>query len=313
MKNKKIVITGGCGFIGSNLAYKLSQNNEVVILDDVSTGKMENIQKIMENEPLVLVKGSITDLELLKRTFDGVDYVFHMAAIPSVEESIKNPALTTEVNLKGTMNVLIASMVKDVRKIVYASSAAVYGNTPIVPVSEDVHPLPESPYGAQKLGGEHYCRVFNEIFGISATSLRYFNVYGPNQDPGSDYSPVIPKFISNIQNNIPPTIFGDGEQTRDFIFVDDVVSANILAAQNKASDGISINIACGKETSINDLASKLIELFGKEIESVHTDAREGEIRHSMADISRAKEVLSFEPKFTFGDGLRKTMEFFREE
>lgn len=311
MKNKRIAITGGCGFIGSNLAYALSKDNEVVILDDISTGSLENIQELIKNELITLIKGSITDLELLKGTFEGADYVFHLAAIPSVEESIKKPALTTEVNLKGTMNVLIASMEKGVKKMIYASSAAVYGNTPNIPITEDMQTSPESPYGAQKLGGEHYCRVFHEIFDISTTSLRYFNVYGPNQDPGSHYSPVIPKFISNIQKNIPPTIFGDGEQTRDFIFVEDIVYANILAAQNKASDGMSINIACGKETSINDLASKIIELSGKEIEIVHTDARQGEIRHSLADIYKAKEVLNFEPKSSFSEGLEKTMEFFQ--
>lgn len=311
MKNKRIAITGGCGFIGSNLAYALSKDNEVVILDDISTGSLENIQELIKNELITLIKGSITDLELLKGTFEGADYVFHLAAIPSVEVSIKKPALTTEVNLKGTMNVLIASMEKGVKKMIYASSAAVYGNTPNIPITEDMQTSPESPYGAQKLGGEHYCRVFHEIFDISTTSLRYFNVYGPNQDPGSHYSPVIPKFISNIQKNIPPTIFGDGEQTRDFIFVEDIVYANILAAQNKASDGMSINIACGKETSINDLASKIIELSGKEIEIVHTDARQGEIRHSLADIYKAKEVLNFEPKSSFSEGLEKTMEFFQ--
>lgn len=311
MKNKRIVITGGAGFIGSNLATALCEDNEVVILDDISTGKLENIDSLVRNELVTLVKGSITDIKLLKRTFEGAEYVFHLAAIASVAKSIENPDLTTEVNLTGTMNVLLACMDKGVKKVVNTSSASVYGNITTVPLAEDMPTYPESPYGAQKLGGEHYCRVFYEVYGIRSTSLRCFNVYGPNQDPGSEYSPVIPKFISDITKNTPPTIFGDGNQTRDFIFVEDVVHANILTAENSASDGTIINIACGKETSINDLASKIIELIGKDMEPIHSEEREGEIRRSIADISLAKKLLSFKPKFSLEEGLKITIEHFQ--
>ncbi|MEE9152325.1 MAG: SDR family oxidoreductase [Thermoplasmata archaeon] len=310
MRNKKIVITGGAGFIGSNMANALCDDNEVVILDDFLTGKMENIETLIKNELVTLVKGSVTEPEQLKRTFEGAEYVFHLAAIPSVAKSINDPALTTEVNLTGTMNVLIASLETEVKKVVIASSASVYGNISTLPLTEDMRTYPESPYGAQKLGGEHYCRVFNEIFGIATTSLRYFNVYGPNQDPGSEYSPVIPKFISNIAKNTPPTIFGHGDQTRDFIFVEDVVHANILAAKNTTSDGKVMNIACGQETSINHLASKIVELMGKEIEPVHAEARDGEILRSLADISKAKHLLKFEPGFSLEEGLKMTIEHF---
>lgn len=310
MRNKKIVITGGAGFIGSNMANALCDDNEVVILDDFLTGKMENIETLIKNELVTLVKGSVTEPEQLKRTFEGAEYVFHLAAIPSVAKSINDPALTTEVNLTGTMNVLIASLETGVKKVVIASSASVYGNISTLPLTEDMRTYPESPYGAQKLGGEHYCRVFNEIFGIATTSLRYFNVYGPNQDPGSEYSPVIPKFISNIAKNTPPTIFGHGDQTRDFIFVEDVVHANILAAKNTTSDGKVMNIACGQETSINHLASKIVELMGKEIEPVHAEARDGEILRSLADISKAKHLLKFEPRFSLEEGLKMTIEHF---
>lgn len=310
MRNKKIVITGGAGFIGSNMANALCDDNEVVILDDLLTGKMENIETLIKNELVTLVKGSVTEPEQLKRTFEGAEYVFHLAAIPSVAKSINDPALTTEVNLTGTMNVLIASLETGVKKVVIASSASVYGNISTLPLTEDMRTYPESPYGAQKLGGEHYCRVFNEIFGIATTSLRYFNVYGPNQDPGSEYSPVIPKFISNIAKNTPPTIFGHGDQTRDFIFVEDVVHANILAAKNTTSDGKVMNIACGQETSINHLASKIVELMGKEIEPVHAEARDGEILRSLADISKAKHLLKFEPRFSLEEGLKMTIEHF---
>ncbi len=311
MKNKRIVITGGAGFIGSNLTTALCENNEVVILDDISTGKLENIDSLVRKELVTLVKGSITDIELLKRTFEGAEYVFHLAAIPSVAKSIENPVLTTEVNLTGTLNVLIASGEKEVKKVVNTSSASVYGNITTVPLTEEMPTYPESPYGAQKLGGEHYCRVFYEVYDIPTTSLRCFNIYGPNQDPGSEYSPVIPKFIFDITKNSPPTIFGDGNQSRDFIFVEDIVRANILAAENSASDGKIINIACGNETSINDLASKIIELLGKDMEPKHAEEREGEIRRSIADISLAKKLLNFKPKFSLEEGLKITIEHFQ--
>jgi UDP-glucose 4-epimerase len=310
MRNKRIVITGGAGFIGSNLASAICEDNEVVILDDISTGKLKNIHDLIKSGSISLVKGDITDLELLKKNFEGAEYIFHLAAIPSVIKSVENPELTTEINLTGTMKVLIASLEKKVKKVVNISSASVYGNIKTVPLTEDMLPYPESPYGAQKLGGEHYCRVFNEIYGIATTSLRCFNIYGPNQDPGSEYSPVIPKFISDVNENVPPTIFGDGNQTRDFIFVKDVVSALILAAENNVSDGRIINIACGKETTINDLASKIIILMGKEIEPIHAKAREGEIRRSFADVTMAKKFLNFEPKFCLEEGLKVTIEHF---
>lgn len=311
MKNKRIVITGGAGFIGSNLATALCEDNEVVILDDISTGKSENIDRLIKNNLVTLVKGNITDIELLKSTFEGVEYVFHLAAIASVAQSVENPVFTTEVNVTGTMNVLIASKDKGVKKVVNTSSASVYGNITTIPLTEDMKTYPDSPYGAQKLGGEHYCRVFYEVYGIPSTSLRCFNVYGPNQDPGSEYSAVIPKFISDITKNTSPTIFGDGNQTRDFIFVEDVVQANILAAENSASNGKIINIACGKETSINDLASKIIKLIGKDMEPIHAEEREGDIRRSVADISLAKKLLSFKPKFSLDDGLKITIEHFQ--
>lgn len=310
MKNKKVVITGGCGFIGANLVYTLSKENEVVVIDDISTGKLENIDELIKSQEITLVKGDIRDLDLLKRTFSNSDYVFHLASIPSVIMSVKEPELTNEVNVTGTMNVLIAAKDSGVKKVIFASSAAVYGNIPTVPLDEDMSPLPDSPYGAQKLGGEHYLRVFYEIYGISTTSLRFFNVFGPKQDPKSEYSPVIPKFISCLAKNTPPVIFGDGNQTRDFIFVDDIVAANILAAENNASNGKSINIACGMETSVNDLALKIKDIMGKEIEPEHSEPKEGEIVRSLADISLAKTLLDFTPKFSLEDGLKITIEHF---
>jgi len=310
MKNKKVIITGGAGFIGSNLASALSKDNEVVIIDNIISGKMENISAMIKNELVSFVKGSVTHIDMLKRTFEGADYVFHLAAIPSVIKSVENPILTTEVNLTGTINVLIASVENQVKKVVYASSAAVYGNIDTLPLKEDLSLSPKSPYGAQKLGSEHYCRVFYEVYGQATTSLRFFNVYGPNQDPESEYSGVIPIFISNLIKDKPVIIYGDGNQTRDFIFVHDVVQANILAAENTASSGKSINIACGNEISINYLASKIIELMGVKRELKHVKAREGEIFRSLADITLAKQLLNFEPKYSLKKGLSLTIEYF---
>jgi UDP-glucose 4-epimerase len=310
MKNKKVVITGGCGFIGANLVYALFKDNEVVVIDDISTGKLENIDELIKNQEITLIKGDIRDLDLLKTTFSNADYIFHLASIPSVIMSIKEPELTNEVNITGTMNVLIAAKENGVKKVIFASSAAVYGNIPTVPLTEDMPPLPDSPYGAQKLGGEHYLRVFYEVYGIATTSLRFFNVFGPKQDPKSEYSPVIPKFITRLVKNTPPVIFGDGNQTRDFIFVEDIVNANILAAENSASNGKSINIACGMETSVNDLAQKIKDILGKDIRAEHIEPKEGEIIRSLADISLAQTLLGFKPKYSLEDGLKVTIEHF---
>jgi UDP-glucose 4-epimerase len=310
MKNSIVLITGGLGFIGSNLANALYEDNEVMILDDMSSGRIENVRELMDNESIELIEGSISDLELLNRVLEGVDYVFHLAAIPSVMESISSPQMTNSVNLTGTMNVLLASKDNNVKKVVYASSAAVYGDTDLVPLTESVPTRPESPYGAQKLASEHYLRVFYQVYGLATTTLRYFNVFGPNQDPNSEYSPVIPKFISLVQNNAPPTIFGDGKQTRDFIFVNDIVKANLLAAESPKSDGMTLNIACGKETSINDLAEMIIKMMGKDLQPEYASKREGEINRSYADTSLAKQLLDFSPEYSLENGLEATIEHF---
>lgn len=310
MQNSKILITGGLGFIGSNLAKALYEENELLILDDLSSGRMENISSLDDQENVKIVRGSITDFGLLNGILEGVDYVFHLAAIPSVIESITDPQMTNSVNLTGTMNVLLASKENQVKKVVYASSAAVYGNTDSVPISEDAPTRPESPYGAQKLASEHYLRVFYQVYGLATTTLRYFNVYGPNQDPKSQYSPVIPKFISIILKNRPPTIFGDGNQTRDFVFVKDIVKANILAAQSSLSNGRTINIAGGNEISINDLAENIITMTGKDLEAVHAQKRDGEIIRSFADITLAEQILDYKPGYSLNEGLKETMKHF---
>ncbi|PXF62155.1 MAG: GDP-mannose 4,6-dehydratase [Candidatus Methanogaster sp.] len=304
-----VVITGGCGFIGSNLAHELVEVDEVTVIDDLSTGRPENNEDLLDNENYRYVEGSITDLNLLKQVFDGVDYVFHQAAIPSVPRSIKDPAKTNEVNISGTLNVLIAADQEGVKKVVYASSSSVYGETPVLPKEEGMIPDPLSPYAVSKLAGEYYCKVFAEIYGLKTASLRYFNVYGPKQDPSSEYAAVIPKFITRVLNGKPPVICGDGEQTRDFTFVKDVVSANILAA-GSSKTGV-FNIGSGARVSVNELAAAVIEASatGTDPGILHAEPRDGDVRHSLADISRAKSI-GYEPSYALTDGLEETIRSF---
>lgn len=310
MKDKKIVITGGAGFIGSNMARTLSKENKVTVIDDLSTGYIKNIQGFIDSNAIGFVKGSITDLDLLQEIFKDVDYVFHEAAIPSVPRSIKDPISSNFVNVNGTLNVLVAARDNNVKKIVYASSSSVYGDTPTLPKKEDMQTYPLSPYAVCKLTGEYYCQIFNNIYSLPTASLRYFNVYGPRQDPLSEYAAVIPKFITCILNEESPIIYGDGEQTRDFTFIEDVVQANILAAESDAT-GV-FNIAGGKRISINDLVRSITVVTEKDIEPVYNDPRPGDILHSLADISKAKEQFHFNPKFTMDNGLEATVEWFRK-
>ena len=306
----KVVITGGCGFIGSNLAHELADENEVIVIDDLSTGRSENNEDLLNNENYRFVKGSITDLDLLKQIFDGADYVFHQAAIPSVPRSIKDPAKTNEVNISGTLNVLIAAEHNNVKKVVYASSSSVYGDTPALPKEEGMIPNPLSPYAVSKLTGEYYCKVWSDIYGLKTASLRYFNVYGPKQDPSSEYAAVIPKFITRVLNGEPPIIYGDGEQTRDFTFVKDVVSANILAAKSSGT-GI-FNIGGGQRISINELAETIIKASGTGTDPglTYMEPREGDVKHSLADIHRAESIIGYNPAYTLDDGLEETIRGF---
>lgn len=311
----RAVVTGGAGFIGSNLAEELAnRGTEVIILDDLATGKMENIADLLKSKSAEVrfVKGSVTNLELLKSIFndEDVDCVFHQAAIPSVQRSVEDPRVTNEVNVNGTLNVLIAAKECGVEKVVYASSSSVYGDTPELPKREDMKPNPKSPYAVSKLTGEEYCTVFAEVYGLKTVSLRYFNVYGPKQDPASEYAAVIPRFITRVLANKPPIIYGDGEQTRDFTFVKDVVHANILALASKRGEGV-FNIASGRRISVNELAHMIIRMTEKDLKPVYTEARKGEIKHSLADVSLAKEKLGYEPEYNLEEGLKETFLFQR--
>ena len=304
----KVVVTGGCGFIGSNIAEELIKKHYVVVIDDLSTGRIENIQSLQDKENFEFVRGNITDLGLLKQIFEDVDCIFHQAAIPSVQRSVENPLDTNEANIKGTLNVLIAARDCGVKKVVYASSSSVYGDTPELPKKENMRPNPQSPYAVSKLTGEYYCKVFSDIYGIKTICLRYFNVYGPKQNPASEYAAVIPRFINRVLNNQPPIIFGDGNQTRDFTFVKDVVKANILAME-KNVEGV-FNIAYGQQISINELANKIMEIVGVKLNPVYDKPRPGDIRNSLADISLAKQKLGYMPEYSLEKGLEVTIRWF---
>lgn len=303
------MITGGAGFIGSNLAERLvSRGFSVKIIDDLSTGRLVNLDALLGNGEIDLVRGSILDRSLLREAFKGADYVLHQAALPSVTRSVKDPLSTNEVNINGTLNVLIEARDAGVSKVVMASSSSVYGDTPVMPKREDMTPTPRSPYAISKLTGEHYCHVFSELYGLSTVCLRYFNVYGPRQDPLSDYAAVIPRFITSILRGEPPLIHGDGSQTRDFTFVQDVVNANILAMESDAEG--SFNIAGGRQTSIEELARAMIRKMGADLEPVKGPRRPGDILHSVADTTAARDAFGYRPKHSLEEGLEVTIEWF---
>jgi UDP-glucose 4-epimerase len=303
---KKAVVTGGAGFIGSHIVEELIQQGYyVVILDDLSTGKLGNIEALLKDSDAKFVQGSVTKLSLLRRAFQGAQYVFHQAAIPSVPRSVAKPLASHEANVTGTLKVLITARECGVGKVIYASSSSVYGDTPTLPKHEGMTPHPQSPYALTKCAGEHYCQIFEDIYGLPTASLRYFNVYGPRQDPESEYAAVIPKFAKRVRDSERPIIFGDGEQTRDFTFVKDVVQANLLAAESDAT-GV-FNIGRGASTSLNELANLITSIMGKDLNTIYQESRPGDVKHSLADISRARELLGYHPKHSLRDGLELTI------
>ncbi len=303
----KYVITGGAGFIGSHIAEDLSKNHEVIIVDNLFSGKKANIESL----PVELKEGSITELPFLMEVFEGADGVFHQAAITSVPRSVKSPLPTHEVNCTGTLNVLLAARDSGVKKVVCASSSSVYGDTPVLPKEETMMPCPLSPYGISKLTGEHYARVFSDLYGLQTVSLRYFNVFGPRQDPQSEYAAVIPKFITKILHHESPVIYGDGSQTRDFTFVKDVVQANIRAMESNA-EGI-FNIAYQDRIDLNALAAIIMDIIGIDVPVLYDSPRPGDIHDSLADVRKAKESFGYEPQYTVRTGIEETIEWFRNQ
>jgi len=307
----KYLVTGGAGFIGSNITQELVKRGHAVrVVDNFITGKKENIASFLDD--IELIEGDIRDYETCRRALEGVDFVLHQAALPSVPRSIKDPLLTNEINIKGTLNLLLASRDKGVKRFVFASSSSVYGDDPNLPKKEGTLGNPLSPYALSKLVGEKYCQVFSQLYGLSTVCLRYFNIFGPRQDPLSPYAAAIPNFISRMLKGERPTIFGDGEQSRDFTYVSNVVETNILASKARDVSGEVFNIACGERTTVNSLALKINEILKDEISPSYDKPRPGDIRHSYADISKARKMLKYEPLVPFGEGLKETIRWHRE-
>lgn len=305
MKNKKVAVTGGLGFIGSHLVEELCHENEVVIVDNESTGSIENI-KHLEFENISLDLGDITEIDLVN-SFEGCDYVFHHAAMASVPASVADPLNCNRMNVTGTLQVLMAARDCGVEKVVFASSAAVYGDSTDFPLSENTLLKFISPYALSKATGEMYCQLFADIYDLPTVSLRYFNVFGPRQDPNSQYASVIPHFISSMLNDKPPVIFGDGEQSRDFIYVKHIVDANLKACQSRETG--SFNIATGKSTTVNQLVDIINQILGKDTEPIYEEPRPGDVKHSLAEVSKAKS-LGFSPSADFIKELGETVQWF---
>jgi len=309
----QFVVTGGGGFIGSNLVEAiLAQGDRVRVLDNFATGRRSNLETAgawaeAGGGAFELVEGDIRELATCRRAIAGCDYVLHQAAIPSVQRSVKDPLGSNEVNVTGTLNLLLAARDEKVKRFVMASSSSLYGESEALPKVETMAPAPISPYGLQKLAGETYCGVFHRLYGLPAIALRYFNVFGARQDPSSEYSAVIPKFISAIKQRQTPTIYGDGEQTRDFSYIANVVQANLKACEaGPAAHGGAFNIACGERISLNDLVRILGEFAGRHVEAAYAPHRPGDIKHSLAGIEKAQALLGYRPEVSVRDGLRKT-------
>jgi len=308
-----VLVTGGAGFIGSNLTEELLKRGHLVrVLDDFSTGKRENLIFNKGYPSLEIVEGDIRDLSTCQKAVQGMEYVFHQGALPSVQRSVEDPETSNAVNVGGTLNILLAAREKGVKRVMYASSSSIYGDTPTLPKHEEMPPNPLSPYALQKHVGEHYCRLFYQLYGLETISLRYFNIFGPKQDPNSLYSAVIPKFIDALLQGRAPIIFGDGEQSRDFTYIENVVQANLLAMSAEHLHGEAINIACGKRISLNQLLDILKEILGSKQPPIYQEPRKGDVKHSLADIRKGKEVINYEPKVGIETGLKKTVDFFRD-
>jgi nucleoside-diphosphate-sugar epimerase len=304
------LVTGGAGFIGSNIVEELVRRGERVrVLDNFSTGKRENIAPFVEH--IELVEGDLRDLSTVQQAVAGADYVLHQAALASVQRSVDNPLASHAVNATGTLNLLVAAREAGVKRVVYAASSSVYGDSPMLPKQEDMSPRPKSPYAVSKLAGEQYCRTFTEVYGLETVCLRYFNVFGPRQDPNSQYSGVIPLFITAMLQGEHPTLHGDGLQSRDFSYISNIVQANLLAVTAHDVSGRMFNIACGKRYTLLDMIAALNEILGTQIEPVRATPRAGDVRHSLADISAAQETLGYRVLVDFYDGLRQTVEWYK--
>lgn len=307
----KYLITGGAGFIGSNIAEELlNRGHQVRVLDNFSTGRRENLSEFIEN--IDLIEGDLRSYHHVREAVEGMDFVLHQGALPSVPRSVSDPISTNEVNVTGTLNVLYSARDAGVKRVVMASSSSVYGDSPTLPKHEGMPLQPLSPYAVSKLAGEKYCQVFANIYGLHTVALRYFNVFGPRQNPDSQYSAVIPKFIKSILQDESPVIYGDGEQSRDFTYITNTIEANILATEVDCPPGVVMNCAVHERTNLNELVEMINKILGKSIEAIRVDPRPGDIKHSFADIERLKKTLGYQPKVLFEEGLRKTIDWYQK-
>ncbi len=307
----RCLITGGAGFIGGHIVRgALARGYTVRVLDDLSTGSRRNLEEVAAK--IEFVQADIRDLAAVRNAMEGVEVVFHLAALGSVPRSVDDPATTHDVNITGSLNVLLAARDAKVRRVVYSASSSAYGDTPTLPKHEAMAPQPMSPYAVSKLAAEHYCLAFAKCYGLQTVSLRYFNVFGPRQDPSSTYAAVIPAFVSRMVRGQRPIIYGDGEQSRDFCYADNVVEANLLAASAAKTAGEAMNIACGERTTLNEIVAVINRSLGTQIEPEYRPARAGDVRHSLADLAEAKRVIGYEPKIFFADGLQRAIHWYRE-
>ncbi len=305
----RFLVTGGAGFIGSNICKRLvSEGCFVRVVDNLLTGKKSNLSSIIDK--IEFIEGDLYDPSVARSAVKGIDAVLHQAALPSVPKSVDNPAATHKHCVDVTFAVLLASRDAGVKRLVYAGSSSAYGDTPTLPKVETMLPQPLSPYAAAKLMGEYYCSVFYKVFGLETISLRYFNVFGPQQDPTSQYAAAIPAFVTSILKDKPPTIYGDGEQSRDFTYVDNVVDANLLAARAKKTSGEVVNIACGESITVNRVIAAINNLTGRKVNPIYAPTRPGDVKHSLADITAAKKLIGFKPKVSFEDGLRLSIDWY---
>ena len=308
---EKFLVTGGAGFIGSNICKKLiSQGCFVRVIDNLLTGKKSNLAGIIDK--IEFLEADMGDETIAKAAMKGIDVVLHQGAMPSVPRSIDDPAATHKHCVDATFNLLLAARDAGIKRFVYAASSSVYGDSPTLPKIETMPSNPLSPYAVAKLVGEYYCSVFYKVFGLETISLRYFNVFGPNQDPTSQYAAAIPAFVTSILQDKSPTIYGDGEQSRDFTFIDNVVEANLLAAGAKHTAGEVINIACGQAVTFNEIIDMINNFVGKKVNPVYALSRRGDVKHSLADIALAKKTIGYKPVVTFRDGLQKAIKWYSQ-
>ena len=305
------LVTGGAGFIGSHLTEGLvNRGHKVRVIDNFATGKRKNIAHLLDK--IELIEGDIRNPQDCQRAVDGVSVVLHQAAVPSVPKSVKDPVTSHQANVDGTFNIMMAAKDAGVKRFVYAASSSAYGDTEISPKHEKILPGPKSPYAVNKLVGEYYGRAFYECFGLQTISLRYFNVFGPRQDPASQYAAAIPAFVTAILEDRQPTVYGDGEQSRDFTYIENVIEANLLAAGAPETHGEVVNIACGQSITINAIIKQVNELLGKNITPIYTDPRPGDVRDSLADVSLAEEIIGYKPVVYFDEGLKRAIDWYVE-